>query len=108
MKDALIGYVHFRSIDALRYDLMLMSNKTTYFVYRNEKYDITLPPEYLSLKDKINVIFNDKLNYIDYKNDIKNSINVHGYYPRTFTISSNDNYVQITNDNQIQIPNDIV
>ena len=119
--DVLIGHVHMRSIDGMRYNLMKTSEQNstseqdstkikTYYVYKNNKYNISIPTKYLFMEHKISITLNNKLNYVDYvdyKNDIRNCIKLYGYYPKTFEIRANDE-IEYHDDSKIQIPKNII
>jgi hypothetical protein len=92
---SLIGYLHFRTVDAFRHPIYKL-NDEYYYVYKrnNKKYKIKIPNNF---KNKfINVTLSNKMNYVDYEKEYKEK-----GFPKVYEI----NNIQVINyDGDIELP----
>ncbi len=65
---SLIGYLHFRSIDAIRYPIYDIDGDY-FYLYRDKKYKLNIPENFVN--KFIDVVLSEKMNYVDYEKERK-------------------------------------
>jgi aminopeptidase C len=89
---SLTGYLHFRSIDVLRYPIYKIDNDYLY-MYKDKKYKLNIPNNF---KNKfIDVTLSNKINYVDYEKERKEK-----GFPKVYEI----NDIKVINNGDIELP----
>ena len=63
----LIGYLHFRSVDAIRYPIYDIDGDY-FYLYRGKKYKLNIPNNFVN--KFIDIVLSDR-NYVDYEKEKK-------------------------------------
>jgi len=89
---SLIGYLHFRSVDAHRYPIYEIDNKY-FYMYKDKRYKINIPTNFY--KKFIDVTLSDSMGYEKYAKE-KNEKG----FPKVYKI----NGLEVINRGDIELP----
>ncbi len=102
MKIQTIGYLSFRTVDSIRYNIYNdIDTNEIYYCIDNKKYFITLPKEYMKVNNVsfLSITLSDSVVYIDFLKEI-NDINFPKYY-----LINNNKILNNNSDYHIELPN---